>query len=348
MRRIQLVALLVAVAFATGCPNRPKVQLDNNSFIRNLNDHLADQQLRYYCAADSRAYTVTRSLTDPRGKATCNESLKDEDGPEKARKIRNQVIEDSLGFIDADYADFVNALQTNRARGNFIADVIELGTSAAVGITQGERSIQVLGVALTAFRGGRKSVDLNFYREQTTPILIAKMDDNRSKVYAAVLQKKTKDIDEYSINEAIRDVVAYYNAGTLVRAFTELQKDTASQAQDSADDVLRLQGVQLSTPATKEFRDLSVQANNVLVDLNNALDNDGTRAASLEKLRLIVAQLEADGDFADLLTREGVSATSEDGKKIVEALVKIRSDARALERNDLLNKINQAILDKGK
>jgi len=131
-------------------------------------------------------------------------------------------------------------------------------------------------------------------------------------------------------------------------AFTELQKDTASQAQDSADDVLRLQGVQLSTPATKEFRDLSVQANNVLVDLNNALDNDGTRAASLEKLRLIVAQIEADGDFADLLTREGVSATSEDGKKIVEALVKIRSDARALERNDLLNKINQAILDKGK
>jgi hypothetical protein len=133
-----------------------------------------------------------------------------------------------LPFIDAAYVDFINDLQAGRDRTNFVADVVELGTTAAVGITNGERPLQILGVALTAFRGGRRSADLNFYKEQTTPVLISKMDGNRAKVRATILTRERASVDDYPLGAAISDIVDYYNAGTLVRAFTELQKDTAA------------------------------------------------------------------------------------------------------------------------
>src|SRR4029453_3832865 len=42
---------------------------------------------------------------------------------------------------------------------------------------------------------------------------------------------------------AIRDIVAYHNAGTLVRAFTQLSKDTAARANQSEKKVLELQDI---------------------------------------------------------------------------------------------------------
>src|SRR2546423_12874859 len=139
MKKIQFYLLLCAVTFATGCPKyKPPIDFNNrSSFVGKLNEHIKAQQLAYIGALGALP-----------------------DGPARAKTIRNELIEDALPYIDDAYTDYIIGLQAGRDRTNFIADVVELGTSAAIGITKGERSIQILGVALTAFRGGRRSADL--------------------------------------------------------------------------------------------------------------------------------------------------------------------------------------------
>ncbi len=245
MKTYVLLLAAASVLVSTGCPGglvktKPSSKFAENELTSRINAYLTNRQLGYYCAINNKqvgfnygelAYTCGNGAADPKV------------SQETARRIRNEAIENGIMAVNSVYTDFVDDLNTGRATGNFIADVVDLGMGAAIGITNGERALQVLGVSLTAFRGGRHSVDVNFFKEQTTPILINKMDDNRSIVYASILLKKKKSVDEYPMTEAIRDVVDYYNAGTLVRALTQLSKDTGEKANQSAKTVLQLQKI---------------------------------------------------------------------------------------------------------
>lgn len=329
MRTIQLSLLLCLAIFATGCPKyRPKpVDLNNSkTFVNKLNVYFAEQQTKYRAALNSVP-----------------------DGPDKAKAIRNQFIEDVLPYIDEVYMDFITDIQAGRDRTNFVADLVELGASAAVGIANGERSLQILGVGLTAFRGGRRSADLNFYKEQTTPILINKMDGNRARVHALILTREREGVDTYPIGAAIADIVAYYNAGTLVRAFTELQKDTAVQTRQSEDNLQVLKGVPITREATVDFRNTSVAARKVLEGLLNDLnDADASKKdAATKRVQKIVAALEKDPAAATVLKAADVSSQETDGLKLRSALIGVRTNAAEANNTDLVNKINQAIVDNG-
>ncbi|MBD0373055.1 MAG: hypothetical protein ICV60_19600 [Pyrinomonadaceae bacterium] len=326
MRKIHLSLLLSIVALATGCPKyKPSVDFkDRASFVNKVNEHLKAKQAQYISVLGSN--------------------------PAMAKTIRNELIEDALPYIDDAYLDYVTDLQAGRDRANFVADLIELGTTAAVGITNGERPLQILGVALTAFRGGRRSADLNFYKEQSTPILINKMDDNRAKVREAILRREKSDVDIYPMGAAIGDIVEYYNAGTLVRAFTQLSKDTAAEAKASEDKVRKLKGVPITEETTQEFRDLSVPAGRILTQLGLDLNSgDQTKIeAATKKMQQIVAALEKDTDAAAVLKAADVSSTDTDGVNLRRGLVKVRRSAAEANNNDLLNTINQAIVDNGR
>jgi hypothetical protein len=326
MRKLQLCFLLGSLIFATGCPNEPSKQFpknagtSKNSLVNNINVYLAAQQTKYY---------------------------KD---PTTGKDTRNEAIEDIIGVIDDNYNNFINNLDNRRSKTEFIADVVEIGTTGTIGIVKGtQRTIQILGIALTAFRGGRKSADLSFYKQQTTPILIAKMDDNRAKVYAKIFEKKQKSISEYSMKEAIRDLVGYYNAGTLIRAFTELSKDTAASAKASEDKVTRLElhGIPPSTISTEEATADANRALNVLGDLSNGLSGNATdQAAALKKLQDIVSALEKDPDVAPLVTMAGISSADTDGTKLLNGLVAMKRKLTNFAPQQ--EKINAAIVKHGK
>src|ERR1051325_2025225 len=237
------------------------------------------------------------------------------DGP-RARSIRNEILENALPYIDEVYMDFITDLQ-------------------------------ILGVALTAFRGGRRSADLNFYKEQTTPILINKMDGNRAEVRARILTREKEGVDTYPVGAAISDIVDYYNAGTLVRAFTELQKDTAFETKQAEDNLQVLKGVAITPEATIESRNLSVSASDILQALLNDLNDPAKKAAATTKLQSIVAALEKDSAVAEVLKNANVSSTDTDGVKLRDALITIRRSARLVNNTALVNKVNQAIVDNG-
>jgi len=314
MRTIHVCFSLCLVTVMAGCTGRPVTQV-KNTFVDDINTQIKNAQ------------------TTSSG----------------AKQKRNEAIEYIVARFDANYEEFVRTLEAKRSRANFIADVVEIGSSAAIGITKGtQRTIQIMGIALTAFRGGRKSADLEFFKEQTTAVLITKMDDGRAKVYAGMLKKmKEQDVEEYPMNSAVVDLVAYYNAGTLVRAFTQLSKDTAAQAQQSENKILELKGVPITPEATPAFNQLSVAAQNTLVDLATDLNDATKKELATKKLQNIVAALEKDKDAAAVLKKAGVTS-SDDGAKLGAALKDIRRSAALVNNNALLNKVNQAIVDNSK
>jgi hypothetical protein len=324
MRKIQICLLALTSVFATACPKyRPAVDFNNKgNLVNRINDRFKSWQNDYYSAL--RANDLA-----------------------KAKTARNELLEEALPYIDDAYIDFITDIQRGRDRTNFVADVIELGTSGAIGITNGQRPLQILGIALTAFRGGRRSADLNFYKEQSTPVLILKMDGNRAKVRAVILTREKTSVEDYSMGAAISDIVDYYNAGTLVRAFTELQKDTAIQTRASEDKVLRLKGVAITGEADEAGRDVSVLAFNTLAKLRDDLKDPTKAAAATTKLQNIVKALESDPDLAPILTAAGVSSSDTDGIKLRAKLLRIRTDAADKHKTDQVDKINQAIVDNG-
>lgn len=324
MRHVQISLLLIVAAFATGCPKyRPDVRFDDpGSLVTRINNYIVAQNTLYMAALGNH--------------------------PEQAKLIRNELIERALPFIDGAYIDFITAIQAGRDRNNFVMDLVELGTAASVGITKGERSLQIIGVALTAFRGGRRSLDANFYKDQSTPILISKMDGNRAKVRATILNRERDSVEDYPLGAAIGDLVDYYNAGTLVRAFTELQKDTALQTRAAEDDVLVLKGVSLTRPATAEDARDAQNALPVLADLFDALESsdNAVSAAALKKLQAIVKELEDDPAVAPSVMLAGISSADTDGKKIINGLKAIKRSQPT--DSDVDRRVNRAINTKGK
>lgn len=224
MRILLLPILIAVVILTTACPQGPSKQFPNTknskSLVQNINEYLTKVQKSFDDA-------IVKDPTDTTG---------------EARRIRNDALDSVLAVIDDNYTNYISDIETRRSSTDFVLDVIDLGTGVATGITKGERPNQILGIALTGFRGGRRSAELSFYKQQTTPILITKMDDNRANVLADILEKRSETGANYSMKAAIRDMVNYYNAGTLVRAFTELSKSTAALAQASQARVRTLSG----------------------------------------------------------------------------------------------------------
>ena len=320
MKLIQISLLLSVVVFATGCPKySPKVDFkDPNSLVAKINAHIAAQQTLYLQALGN--------------------------SPGQAKQIRNELIENALPYIDGAYVDFITDIQAGRDRQNFMLDLVELGTAASVGITKGERPLQIIGVALTAFRGGRRSLDANFYKDQSTPILISKMDGNRAKVRLTILAREKMEVTDYPLGAAVSDLVDYYNAGTLVRAFTQLQQDTAVLTKQAEEDVLVLKGVPLSPVATPEEVIITADAQVTLGNLQTALADPAQQATATQKLRAIVTELGKDKDASVALLGAGLTPQS-DGTTILTGLVRIRRDLRLANPANiaLLNKINAII-----
>ncbi len=322
MRGLLLSVLIGAVAFTTGCPQGPSKNFPSDvnpnsgktstkSLVININHYLADAQAKYQAALTA----------DPK------------DANDVAKQIRNDAIDDALAVIDGNYQDYISSIERKRSTTDFLLDVIELGTGAATGIVKGERPNQILGIALTAFRGGRTSSELNFYKQQTTPILINKMDDNRATVLGDILPKKSSPVADYSLKAAIRDIVDYYNGGTLVRAFTELSKTTGAQALASQARVRHLSGpLTISSIPSLDVHQVLIQVNKQKMSLaKQILDAEtSTPLAPAGALAAAVTAAQTKRDQALQPVRlklEAAWKSIESGGKFNAAINTIKADA---------------------
>lgn len=322
---------------------------DQNELVTTVNNYLASQQKRYNCFASGQSFTVTDYLTM---EGTCPNGIvqSTDEGQRNAKNVRDETIERALFVIDANYVEWVNYLYLGRATGNFVADTVQLTTSGVIGALNGPaETLRVLGIALNTFQGARSSFDLNYFDKQNTTVIVNQMDSNRSKAYAVILAKKDKDIAKYPLAEAIKDLVAYYNAGTLVSAFTALSQQTAINSQASADAVRVLQGIPISIPITTESTlDIAERAVDILNKLKSSIDNPNEKILATDQLNKIISSLKTDKDFQSIMTENALAYDPLilNPKQQVDFLRSIRKQARPIPKYaDLLIRIDRTIIN---
>jgi hypothetical protein len=220
--------------------------------------------------------------------------------------------------------------------GEFLADLIQIGGSTAVGIVNGERAIQVIGVALTGFSAGRKSADLNFYDEKTTSILIKRMDASRSVVMGEIRQSQQKPTAEYSFDQALDDVVRYFDAGTLNRAFTELDKQTSLSAETARLGVLKIEKLDdvneiVTIEQAKTIDDLDDKLTALKADLDlpdTTVENKKKIADASAFLQRVYLKLKAKEEFSLILADlQEIGAGTVQDKRLTATRVKALTEA---------------------
>jgi hypothetical protein len=106
-----------------------------------------------------------------------------------------------------------------------------------------------------------------------------------------------------------------------------------------------LKGVRTTPEATLAARNLSVAASEIVQNLFNLVRDLSTKDAATKQLQNIVAALEADSAIAPILKNANISSKDTDGINLQARLVEIRRSLALVNNNELLNKINQAIVD---
>jgi hypothetical protein len=213
MKHLLLIALALTVPFLTGCP---KTRTPMPAPIR---DKLIQRQVN----------ALDKLVSDYENAVAAGDTV----SLGKAQYYRNEIVHAGLLLIDDNYNQFENDLFVGRATSNIGFDLTELGVAAATGITNGERVKTILAIALTAFKGGRKSIDMNLFRERTTEVIAQKMRGSRSKVLQGIYQGLALPVYRYPLGAALDDLINYLYAGSLNSAMLELAQDAGENAKNA-------------------------------------------------------------------------------------------------------------------
>ncbi len=202
----------------------------------------------------------------------------------EATAIRDRIVFRAKSEIQGNYNQFKLKFFENRASFDTFADWTELMLAGATTITIGERSKTVLGAVLTAAKGGRLSVEKNWFREKTTESLLSAMQAERDGKWAIITKKLNGDAKAYGFDEAWGDLVDLFYAGTLESALSSIAAKTGNAAEVSKGEKKEAETERANrislTSATKEEIETVEKLTDELGKLadENATDREANRA----------------------------------------------------------------------
>jgi hypothetical protein len=165
--------------------------------------------------------------------------------PETA-EARNEFIAKRLALYDLEYLRFTQTFSLGRAEADALFDHGLLGLGLATTLAAGEHTKTVLGAVTTALTGSRASYEKNFYADKTSVALLTQMNAERKVALVPILRGVGKPIEQYPMAEAISDLAAYQQAGTLAGALQGVQKDAAEKDSRVSQDIERYRSVRFA------------------------------------------------------------------------------------------------------
>ena len=157
---------------------------------------------------------------------------------------RNQIIEKFIWLIDQNYASFEDTYYGSDASVNFWGDALNLGLTGTASVTGAAHLKSILSAVATGSTGVKTSYLKNYYDSQTRSAVVQQMRALRA-AQLAILQDANhmkasvvpagadSTVAPYSLEQALSDINAYYNAGTIIGALQAISEQ-AGTAQKSA------------------------------------------------------------------------------------------------------------------
>lgn len=175
-----------------------------------------------------------------------------------ARILRDRMINKIMTDIDTNYGEYKGHLHTGRAGIQTAGDAASLGLSAAATVAGGSALKAILAAADTGLKGVTKSYDTNFFAQQTTEILVTRMDALHQAKKTDIRTKMAGlDVTKYGFEEAKDDLTELFYVGTREAALVALaadagQKKVEAQAASDAATTNRVDMAQFATPTTAD------------------------------------------------------------------------------------------------
>lgn len=232
-------------------------------------------------------------------------------------EARNKILVKALFAIDLKYAAFRHGLWAERRNTGAVTALLSMGLGVAGTLTDAavaKTNYAALGTLLT---GTTQVIDSKYLFDQTVSALITTMDANRTAIAARILDASNRPIDAYSGYASLRDVIAYYNAGTLTDALITLQDRATVDKKANEDRISRIHAL------SAEQIDERTKHTNIIFAIK--ADND-TKPKVLQALKTLGVTDVNENSSADAVRerliveyQDRVTATGSD-KEIFDAL----------------------------
>jgi len=191
--------------------------------------------------------TLTKSLIDKYSKP----GAIPEDDTKVTEAQRNQILNDLIYLTDVNYYAFTSGLYEGRAVFDTASDLTMLGLGAAGSLTPAASAKAILAAISAGVAGSRVSINKNFFQDQATTALIAKMDASRKTQLALMQDAMAKlSITNYPLSRGLAQLAEYYNAGTIIGAFEDITATAGAEkaaANQSIKDTINLNAVRTTS-----------------------------------------------------------------------------------------------------
>jgi hypothetical protein len=264
----------------------------------------------------------------------------------EATRLRNNLIRIALGQSDAVFKDYRQGRRHKTQIFELFMDLLEIGLSVATSVTNGERAKTVVSGVLSFIQLGHKSADKTLLLKETQ-VLFNAMIAKRATIKQEIITNLTGNDDQYSFLMGLADVVRYYSAGTIDEALSELESTTAMQKDKALSDLKNVTDALAGKPATREQRNRSVGAFEVL---NGLLEDSAAGVSDARKLTALQKLIDITDAISDskLVPTEKdnplLNSTFNDAKKLSDAAKKALKEKTALA-GDEGDKLARAILN---
>ncbi|HTQ52140.1 MAG TPA: hypothetical protein VMJ12_15635 [Candidatus Acidoferrales bacterium] len=151
--------------------------------------------------------------------------------PADKARVRNAILSDLMAVIDLNYHEFEARLRTDKAVKDTAAEIATLGLTAASAAVGGEEVKTILSAVATGVVGANSVLDKNILQNNTIEALELEMRSLRAQKERDLLNGMAESDAHYPLQSGIRDIIAYYYAGSLTDAMLGLVERTGSDAQ---------------------------------------------------------------------------------------------------------------------
>ena len=143
--------------------------------------------------------------------------------PALQSRIARNRLQDHLIFQSNDVCDIhKSALYGKISSTNALFDFAALGLTAASAIVTGTDITRLLSATAAATVGAQSSVNENFIENQLVSAIIRAIDKSRERTRSNLVTKRSKSLDEYTVEAALGDVLIYHEQCSIYAALAEL------------------------------------------------------------------------------------------------------------------------------
>jgi hypothetical protein len=134
------------------------------------------------------------------------------------RAFRDEIVYARKRAIDLHFALFQQNVYKQTAAQAIGVDWAVLGLTGATAVTGISGTQQIMAAIAGGLTGAQGKVSERLFFSNTIPVIFSKMEALRKEVLVTITSGLTKDVDQYSMMQALSDLEDYYKAGTIPEA----------------------------------------------------------------------------------------------------------------------------------